>query len=151
VTKKQVLWKKGPGKLGVMKPLLGTWRAFADSPMGRVTCTRSFTPVLGGTYVQLVAKWKYAKTTYEEMAFYGVGDDRAVCFWSFTSDGKRSEGKIADVTDIHPQAIGFEARMPAGLARMAYWPDEDGGVAWAVEAKGKKGWKRFIEHHYKGQ
>jgi hypothetical protein len=55
---------------------------------------------------------------------------------------------IANVTDIHPQAIGFEAQMPSGMARMAYWPDEAEGFRWAVEAKTKKGWKRFTEHHY---
>jgi hypothetical protein len=33
-------------------------------------------------------------------------------------------GAFADVSDIHPEAIGFEAQMPAGLTRMAYWPDE---------------------------
>ena len=32
--------------------------------------------------------------------------------------------------------------------RMAYWPDETDGYYWAVEAKNKKGWKRFTEHHY---
>ncbi len=66
----------------------------------------------------------------------------------FTSDGKRSEGTLADVTDVHPEAVGFEAQMPAGLARMVYWPDEAGGFRWAVESKNKRGWKRFTEHHY---
>lgn len=68
-------------------------------------------------------------------------------YWSFTSAGRRSEGRLADVTDIHPQAVGFEAQMPAGLARMAYWPDGDGGFHRAVEAKNSKGWKRFTEHY----
>jgi hypothetical protein len=85
---------------------------------------------------------------YRELALIGVGEDKEVCFWSFTSDGKRSEGKLADVTDVHPEAIGFEAQMPAGLARMIYWPDADGGYHWAVESKTKKGWNRFTEHHY---
>lgn len=69
-------------------------------------------------------------------------------FWSFTNDGKRSQGRLADVSDIHAEAIGFEAQMPAGLARQAYWPDGDGGVHWMVESKNKKGWHRFTEHHY---
>ena len=145
---KLVGWKKGRGKLGIMSPLLGTWKAVADTPQGRVVCTRSFTPILGGSRIQLSAQWKFGEGGYEELAVYGVGDDGGLHFWSFTSDGKRSEGKITDVSDIHPQAIGFEAQMPAGLARMVYWPDEAGGVAWAVEAKSKKGWKRFTEHHY---
>jgi hypothetical protein len=38
--------------------------------------------------------------------------------------------------------------MPAGLARMIYWPNDDGGINWAVESKNKKGWKRFTLHHY---
>ena len=141
-------WKKGRGRLGALSPLLGTWKATADSPMGRVACTRAFIPIPGGTRVQLTVQWKYARGTYEELAIYGVGDDGAVRFWSFTSDGKRSEGTLADVSDLHPQAIGFEAHMPFGLARMAYWPDDAGGMGWAVEAKGKSGWKRFTEHHY---
>ena len=71
-----------------------------------------------------------------------------LAFWSFTSDGKRSQGTIADVTDIHSEAIGFEAQMPAGLARMVYWPSDQNGIHWAVESKTKKGWNRFTCHHY---
>ena len=79
----------------------------------------------------------------------GVGQDKEVKFWSFTSDKKQSHGHIADVTDIHPKAIGFEAHMDAGLARQVYWPDDDEGYHWVVESKTKKGWNRFVEHHYK--
>jgi len=79
---------------------------------------------------------------------FGVGDDKAVRFWSFTSAGKRSTGALADVSDIHPHAIGFEAAMPAGLARQAHGPDPTGGFRWAVASKTKKGWRRFVEHHY---
>jgi hypothetical protein len=53
-----------------------------------------------------------------------------------------------DVSDIHPQAIGFEAQMPAGIARMAYWPDEEDGFHWVVESKNNSGWHRFSHHHY---
>jgi hypothetical protein len=145
--KKDSWWKKGRGKLGVLAPLIGTWRAEAASPMGKVECTRTFQPVLGGTYIQLSAMWKFGKGSYEEHAIYGVRDGK-ISFWSFTSDGKRSEGTIADGRDVHPEAIAFEAKMPAGLARMIYWPSEDGAIGWAVEARTKKGWKRFTEHHY---
>jgi hypothetical protein len=141
-------WKKGRGKLGQLDPLIGIWHAEADSPVGRVKCTRTFSRVLSGVYVLLNAKWEFGKKCYEEIALYGAGADGQLSFWSFTSDGKQSEGKIADVSDIHPQAVGFEAEMPAGLARMIYWPDESDGFFWAVEAKNKKGWKRFTEHHY---
>jgi hypothetical protein len=140
-------WKKGRGKLGVLSPLIGSWTAAVESPMGKLTCTRVFEPVLGKNYVQLTAKWQSPKFTYEEHAMIGV-QDGMLCFWSFTSDGKNSQGTIADGTDIHPEAICFEAQMPAGLARMVYWPNPEGGFNWAVESKTKKGWNRFTLHHY---
>ena len=147
MAKNTTAWKKGRGKLGVLAPLIGTWKARAHSPLGPLQCTRTFTPILGGAYIQLTAHWKFPKGAYVEQAIYGVADGE-LSFWSFTSDGKRSQGTIADVSDIHPQAIGFEAQMPAGLARMAYWPNPDGGFNWAVEARNKKGWRRFTEHYY---
>jgi hypothetical protein len=159
-------WKKGRGKLGFLQPLLGSWVATAESPMGPLRCTRIFEPVLGGSFIRLVARWELGSskakpensrpdtpsapgTPYEEIALIGAGDEGKVCFWSFTSDGKRSCGTVADVTDLHPEAIGFEAQMPAGLARMAYWPNEDGGFFWVVESKTKKGWNRFTKHEYR--
>ena len=145
---KKTLWKKGPGKLGFMQPLLGSWVAETDSPMGPLKCTRTFKQVLGNKYIELNAHWEFGKGTYEEHAVYGVSDGK-VCFWSFTSDGKRSEGYFADGKDVHAEAICFEAQMPAGLARMVYWPGDDGSIHWAVESKVKKGWNRFTEHHYK--
>lgn len=146
------LWKKRRGKLGPFEPLLGKWIAEADSPMGLVSCERSMESILGGNYLQLSASWHFGPAdkskAYRELAVIGVGDDRQVAFWSFTSDGKRSEGKLADVTDVHPEAVGFEAEMPAGTARMIYWPADDCGFYWAVESKTKKGWNRFTKHHY---
>jgi len=144
---KSTSWKKGRGKLGPLQPLIGTWKAEADSPMGKLKCTRTFTPVLGGKYIELKALWDFGKTRYEEHAIYGVKDDQ-LSFWSFTSDGKRSEGHLADGTDVHPEAICFEAQMHAGLARMVYWPHPEEGFNWAVESKVKKGWNRFTMHHY---
>ncbi len=140
-------WKKGAGKIGVLAPLMGAWKTDAMTPMGKVHCTRTFAPALGGKYVQLTARWEFGKGVYEETALYGIRDG-ALSFWSFTSDGKHSEGTIADGTDIHKEAIAFEAVMPAGLARMVYWPDGEKGFHWGVEAKTKKGWRRFTEHHY---
>jgi hypothetical protein len=142
-------WKKGRGKLGPLAPLIGTWRAEADSPVGSITCTRTFTSILGGKYIQLDAEWLLPQGSYQERALIGVNAGGSVGFWSFTSDGKQSAGKLADVTDIHPQAVGFEAQMPAGLARMAYWPAEGDGFHWVVESRSKKGWNRFTEHHYR--
>jgi hypothetical protein len=147
------LWKKGRGKLGPLQPLVGHWVAEAETEMGPVRCIRNVVPILGGNYLQLTARWEFgpkgAGRAYEELALIGVGDGGQVCFWSFTSDGKRSQGWLADVTDLHPEAVGFEADMPAGHARMAYWPDEDGGFHWVVESKTKKGWRRFVNHHYR--
>jgi hypothetical protein len=149
-------WKKGRGKLGVLQPLLGQWQTRAESDLGPVRCTRIFEPVMGGSYAQLRARWEYGdpssgqtRKPYEEIALIGAGDDGTVTFWSFTSDGKRSVGRLADVRDCHPEAIGFEAQMPAGLARMVYWPAEDDGFIWVVEARNAKGWSRFLEHHYR--
>ncbi|HVM45272.1 MAG TPA: hypothetical protein VM582_05000, partial [Candidatus Thermoplasmatota archaeon] len=118
------LWKKGRDKLGVLDPLLGSWIAEAGGPQGAARCARAFERDLGGKYVRLRARWTFAKREpYEELALFGRGDGGAVAFWSFTSDGKRSQGALADATDVHPEAVGFEARMDAGLARMVYWPD----------------------------
>jgi len=144
----KINWKKGRGKLGFLEPLLGKWEAKAESPLGPVRCTRSYSRVLGGKFIQLSALWIMGQGNYEESAFIGLADDGRVGFWSFTSDGKHSTGYAADVTDLHPLAIGFEAHMPAGLARMAYWPDDEDGFHWVVESKNKHGWHRFTHHHY---
>ena len=145
---KLVPWKRGRGKLGVLDPLLGTWVASSESPIGPVRCLRNFSRTLGGAYVVLDATWELPGKQYLEHAIYGVGESGLVTFWSFTSDGKRSIGTFADVKDVHPLAIGFEAQMPAGLARMIYWPSDEGGFKWAVESRSKKGWNRFTEHLY---
>lgn len=142
------IWKKGRGKLGILEPLLGSWEAVADSPMGKVKCVRTFEKTLGGNYIQLSAKWEFGGKAYEEIALYG-SENKEIFFRSFTSDGKNSYGKIQDGSAIHPDAICFEAEMPAGIARMIYWPDPHEGFRWAVESKTKKGWNRFTEHHYK--
>ena len=142
-------WKRGRGKLGLLDPLLGAWTASAESQMGPVSCRRTFSRTLGGAYVLLDAVWELPGKKYLEHAVYGVGDSGRLSFWSFTSDGKRSVGHLADAPDVHLSAIAFEAQMPAGLARMIYWPAEDGGIKWAVESQTKKGWNRFTEHHYR--
>ena len=139
-------WKKGRGKLGFLTPLLGSWTAEADSAMGRVRCRRSFTEALNGSYIRVDARWEFLGGAEAGQC---VGDDRNVWFWSFTSDGKRSQGFQSDVTELHPEAVGFEADMPAGRARFAYWPDGTDGFVWVVESRGKKGWKRFAEHRYR--
>ncbi len=144
------IWKKGRGKLGVIELLLGNWFAEADTPMGKVKCTRNFTKMGGeGKWITLDAVWDFGGKLYIEHAVYGVGTNGALSFWSFTSDGKHSEGTLSDGTDVHPDAIAFEAQMPAGLARMVYWPGEGDCINWAVESKTKKGWNRFTLHNYR--
>jgi hypothetical protein len=146
-------WKKGRGALGALKPLLGQW---VNEPSGRaagasaVKCTRAFTG-FGEKAVQLDARWAMGKgREYREIAFFHAGPGGKLTFSSFTNDGKSSSGTQCDARDIHPQAIGFEAKMPAGSARMIYWPSDDGdGFNFAVEAKTKKGWRRFFLHTYR--
>ena len=144
----QNIWKKGRGKLSLLDPLIGTWVAESDTPMGRLKCIRTFTRMHGDKWITLDADWDFGGKHYIEHAIYGVGDDGKLAFWSFTSDGKRSQGTLADGTDIHIEAIAFEAQMPAGIARMTYWPGDDDTVNWAVESKTKKGWNRFTKHTY---
>jgi hypothetical protein len=146
-------WKAGRGKLGVLAPLIGRWRAAADSPRGPVTCEREFSRILGDSYIQLDAIWKFGPLQskdggYRERAIFGVGRQGALAVWSFTSDGKHSEGRIADGADVHPKGLCFESQMDAGLARQIYWPDDVDGLHWAVEARNKSGWRRFTQHHY---
>jgi hypothetical protein len=144
-------WKKGRGKLGLLAPLLGTWHADAEIPDGRpgkVRCERRFKKALHDSYIELAAIWHMGDEIYEERCFFGCDATGKVRFWSFTSDGKQSNGELTDVTDIHPEAIGFVAQMSAGIARQAYWPDGTEGFHWAVESQTKKGWKRFVDHHY---
>ena len=141
------MWKKGRGKLGVLEPLIGSWVADSSSPQGAVRCTRTFQKVLAGKFIELVANWQFGNSSYEEIAIFGMNEEKILAFWSFTSDGKHSQGMLADVSDIHTNGVGFEAQMPAGQARMIYWPSKD-GFYWAVESHTKKGWNRFVEHHY---
>lgn len=143
-----IVWKKGRGKLGIFDPLLGKWKAEEKTEMGDVICIRELQKVLDGAYIQLNADWTIAKKTYSEIALFGINDENKIGFWSFTSDKKKAEGVLADVSDVHDSGIGFEAQMPAGLARMIYWPHEEEGFNWAVESKTKKGWNRFTQHHY---
>lgn len=144
-------WKKGRGKLGPMAPLIGSWIASADSPMGPLSCSRNFTK-FGDGHVQLEAAWSFgggAKGPYRELAMFSPDETGTLVFHSFTNDGKSSRGRLVEAADVPPGAIVFEAEMPAGLARQIYWPDEIEGFHWAVEAKTKKGWSRFTQHHYR--
>lgn len=145
-------WKAGRGLLGPLKPLMGDWVSApaeqdAQAPM---RCTRSLTP-FGKGWVRLEALWQMGERgDYLETAFYGAGGDGTLAFFSFTNDGKRSEGRLSDGSDVHADAVAFEARMPAGVARVIYWPADSGeGFQFAVESRNKEGWSRFLRHTYR--
>ena len=130
------IWKSGRGLLGPLKPLLGRWTAQAagPGPASVMRCERHFEPVLGGKWIRLDARWQTGpNSAYEEIALFGRTADGALGFFSFTSDGKSSQGRLTDATDVDPRALAFEAQMPAGLARMVYWPAEEEGFYFAVE------------------
>ena len=142
-------WKKGRGKLGMFSPLLGDWMAIENSEYRpNLKCKRSFSIILQGKYIELKAHWTADNLDYEDLTLFGINSDKVVSFWSFQSDGKQAQGYLAKADDIHPEAICFEAQMPAGYARQVYWPDEQDGFHWSVESKTKKGWNRFVHHHY---
>ena len=145
-----IRWKKGRGVLGVMQPLIGRWRNVAKGAGANgAPCTREF-QTFGAGYIQLDARWDMdARGAYVERALFGKNDDGVLAFWSFTNDGRRSTGVVSDGADVHPDALAFIAEMPAGTARMLYWPDASGeGFHMAVENRVKRGWNRFFEHHY---
>ena len=145
---KKKIWKKGRGKLGIFEPLIGTWAANAETPLGPVRCTRTFSKFHREKWIVLDAEWDFGGKFYKEHAIYGVDEAGNIAFWSFTSDGKRSQGTLSKAPDIHAEAIAFEAQMPAGLARMIYWPEAEDKMSWVVESKTKKGWNRFAQHSY---
>lgn len=131
-----------------MAPLIGTWRAeVPETPMGPVVCVRTYEKILSGKFIQLTADWDIGKgrKTYREIAHYGLNREKIPAFWSFTSDGGTAYGELADVSDMHVGACGFEAEMPAGLARFGFWPTNE-GMQWAAEAKTKRGWTSMINH-----
>jgi hypothetical protein len=103
---------------------------------------------MGKGWVRMEAVWRLPQGAYIDTTLFGPGDDGTLGFFSFTSDGKRSVGRRTDGADVHPQALAFEAQMPAGLARMVYWPADAGeGFNFAVENRTKKGWNRFVLQH----
>jgi len=138
------------GALGPLAPLIGAWRTDGAAGAGPgLVCTRRFAR-FGQDYVRLDADWDMGERgAYREIALFGAGEDGALAFWSFTSDGKRSTGARCPGDDVHADALAFSAQMPAGLARMVYWPSDAGdGFRFAVEGKTKAGWSRFVDHTY---
>jgi hypothetical protein len=147
-------WKKGRGLLWRLQPLLGRWRTEkgeGGTPASDMPCTRTFA-AFGKNWIRLDARWETGPDkAYCETAFFGLGEDGALGCFSFTNDGKRSIGRLSDGSDVHPDAIAFEAEMPAGLARMIYWPREDGapGFFFAVESRTRTGWNRFLRQAFR--
>ncbi len=142
-------WKKGRGKLGVFDPLLGTWICNKGSKdRMNPECTRTFRYDIGNSYIIQDVVWNLGDKNYDDHTVIGLNNAKEITFWSFTSDGKNSTGTFADVSDLHQNAIGFEAQMQAGTARQAFWPDDNEGFHWVVESKTKKGWNRFVHQHY---
>ena len=142
------LWKKGRGKLGALDPLLGAWETRADSPQGPIRCVRTFSSILGGSYVRLAARWELPGSVYEEHSVYGAPAGAPLGFWSFTSDGQALRG---DGRGLHRSASrggglrGADAggaRAPGLLARGGRRDRLRGRVA------EPKGWSRFVHHHY---
>lgn len=146
------IWKFGRGALGKLQPLLGAWKSAPgdERPPSKTPCTRRF-DMFGKSYVRLEADWAYGGGAgYREIALFGKNEAGELAFWSFTNDGKKSNGVTCDGADVHPAAIAFLAHMPAGAARMIYWPlGDEPGFRFAVESRTKKGWNRFFEHIYR--
>lgn len=146
-------WKKGTGPLGILQPLIGEWQVFdaqGTTAASGMTCVRTF-EVIGSGWVELNARWeKGSQTNYHEVAMFGQVETGLLEFFSFTSDGKRSVGRLCDGIDVHAEAIAFEADMPAGLARMIYWPlaNDAPGFHFAAESRTDTGWNRFLSQHY---
>ena len=87
--------------------------------------------------------------SYREVCLFGPDPEGLLTFWSYTSDGKKSSGRLAEAEDGPPNSVCFEAQMDAGLARQIFWSDGGDGMNWVVEARTKKGWSRLAEHHYR--
>ena len=135
----------GRGLLGPLKPLIGSWVHRGEHNGQSVRVTRVYEP-WGKGWVRLTATWTLPGRDYVEFAFYGAAADGTLGFHSFTNDGKHSEGRLADGSDVHVQAVAFVAQFPAGTGRMIAWPRDDDtpGFDFAVENQTKKGWNRFL-------
>lgn len=145
-------WESGPGLFGPLKPLMGSWASPTET-QGAETLhptMRTFRD-FGDGWIELDARWEMGEgDPYREIALYGPTSDGVLGFFSFTNDGKRSEGRLADGTDIHPDAIAFEAQMPAGAARVVYWPLEAGeGFHFAVETRTTGDWNRLLLREFR--
>jgi hypothetical protein len=133
-----------------LKRYIGLWVTEGKGPMGTYRCERVFEELRGGKYLRLTVVWDIPGGKYEELAVYGVDPaSRRLRFWSFTSDGKRSEGELTAPADVAKDALCFEADFSGRRARMIWSPVGPEGFTVAVEARNKKGWKRFLEQQFR--
>ena len=137
----------GTSPLSVLDPVIGAWVAEGDTATGTYRCERRFDRVLHSSHVQCVVTWILPGRDHEELAVFGADPAGTLRMWSFTSDGRQSTGRLADAADLPGANVAFEAEMPSGLARFAFWP-EPGGLRFVVEAQAGGGWTRFLEHAY---
>jgi hypothetical protein len=142
------VWRAGRGVLGPLRPLLGNWVHEGQTKLGATKCRREFAETLSGKFIELRARWRTTEKSYEEVSFFGLTHDKALAFWSFTSDGGQAFGEAASAPDVHERCVCFESEMPAGRARMLYWPHPGGGFWFAVEAQTGARWRRFLEQHF---
>lgn len=148
MAKTPTIWKPGRGVLGALRPLFGAWQHEGPTKLGLTRCRRVFEPVLGNRFIRLQATWLTEGKSYEEIALFGAGKDNELTFWSFTSQGGPTSGTRAALPETCPEGLCFEADMPAGRGRMLYWPQGPDGFVFAVEARGKAGWNRFLEQQF---
>jgi len=125
----------------------------AKSPTGLVACVGDYQKP-GDLYVRLDAEWRFKgrqteMKSYREVCSFGPGPDGVLTFWSDTSDGKKSSGRLAEAKDNPPGSVCFEADMNVDLARQVFWSDGGDGMHWMVESRTKKGWSRLAQHHYR--
>jgi len=143
-------WKYTDGTpLGIFAPLLGTWVAQSDSPKGQVLCTRTFSKILNGHFIEVRADWQFPHNRYQELALIGLDENRFVTFSTFDSDGQRSAGRLIKPKERHVRAFGFEMEMSHVFTRQVYWPHQETGFQWTVEIHTGGDWQCLVKHHYK--
>ena len=118
-------WKKGRGLLGPLQPLLGSWRTVhseGGTAAANMACTRRF-EAFGKGWIRLDAVWQVGPgPDYVEAAFFGAGEDGALGFFSFTSDGKSDAffgtnvGLVEDCRPLFPPLSELATLVAAKLA-----------------------------------
>ena len=142
-------WKLTDGTLNIFTPLMGTWVAQSDSPKGAVLCTRTFTKILNGQFIEVRTDWKFPHNSYQELSLIGLDENRFISFWTYDSDGNRAAGRMIKLKQLHPHAFGFEIEIAHGFSRQIYCPHPQTGFEWTVEIHAGNDWQQLLQHHYK--